>query len=311
MIHPIRHAKALVRERLRELVRSEVRAEVGTAAAVAAQVVAAQLADPDRLASTHDGTQNPSDEYYSGLAVRLRNAGLHVETREVDVAQFALWVEAHAGLRDYYGDRPTRIEKLLEHFLAEESIQLADGMTYIDVAADGGEWVRCLRDTAVNAFALDLIYPRGVHGWRIGADAQEVPLAGGSVDAMSLQCAFEEFEGAADTGAVREAARLLRSGGTLAIVPLYLDDTYFIATSPRTLVDRGSFDQGAVVVWRDDGVESRFSRHYSPETLVDRLSEPLGLFSQVRVMHVTNLASLRERWPGSRLYAYFVLECRK
>lgn len=99
--------------------------------------------------------------------------------------------------------------------------------------------------------------------------------------------------------------------GGLAIVPLYVDDTYFIATSPYTVVDPDSFDEDATVVWRDDEYDAPFSRHYSPEALADRLGDTLALFSQVRVVHMTNLESVRERWPGSRLYADFMLESRK
>jgi len=310
-MHPIRRVKALVRERLTNVVRAAIRAEMRTTATVAAQVVEARQADASRLASTYDHTKNPNDEFYSGLADRLRRAGVQVETRQVDVARFADWVEDHASLRDVYTDSATRMEKVLEHYLAEESTHLTAGMTYIDVAADGGGWVRCLRDAGVDAFALDLSYPQGVHGCRIGADAQEIPLRSGSVDAMSAQCAFECFEGGADVGFMREAARLLRPGGTLAIVPLYVDGTYLISTSPYTVVDPDRFDEGAAVVWRDDGCDARFSRHYSPEALVGRLGDTFGLFSEARVVHMTNLHSLRERWPGSRVYASFVLECRK
>lgn len=310
-MHPIRHAKALVREHLTELVRSEVRAEMRTTATVAAQLVEARQADASRLASTYDHTKNPNDDFYSGLADRLRGAGVHVQTRQVDVARFADWVEAHPGLWDYYGDPATRVEKLLEHYLSEESTQLSTGMTYIDVAAAGGGWVSCLRDAGLNALALDLSYPEGVHGCRIGADAQAIPLPSSSVDAMSAQCAFECFQGDADIGFVREAARLLRAGGRLVIVPLYVDDTHFIATSPYTVVDSDRFDEGAAVVWRDDEYDEPFSRHYSPEAFAGRLGDTLLLFSQVRVVHITNLESLRQRWPGSRVYAYFLLECRK
>jgi SAM-dependent methyltransferase len=310
-MHPIRHAKALVRERLTELVRSEVRAEMRTTATVAAQVVEARQADASRLASRYDHTKNPSDEYYGGLADRLRGAGVDVQTRRVDVTRFSDWVEAHASLQDIYKDPAVRVEKLLEHFLSEESTHLTAGMTYIDVAAAGNRWVPCLRDAGLNALSLDLSYPQGVHGWRIGADAQEIPLPSGSVDAMSAQCAFECFQCDADIGFVREAARLLRPGGRLAIVPLYVEDVHYISTSPYTVVDSDRFDEGAAVVWRDDEYDEPFSRHYSPEVLVDRLGDELGLFSEARVVHMTNLESLRERWPGSRLYAYFLLECRK
>jgi len=212
-MHPIRHARALVRERLTELVRSEVRAEMRTTVTVAAQVVEARQADASRLASRYDHTRNPSDEYYRGLADRLRGAGVDVQTRRVDVTRFSDWVEAHASLQDIYKDPAVRVEKLLEHFLSEESTHLTAGMTYIDVAAAGNRWVPCLRDAGLNALSLDLSYPQGVHGWRIGADAQEIPLPSGLVDAMSAQCAFECFQCDADIGFVREAARLLPPPG--------------------------------------------------------------------------------------------------
>lgn len=158
---------------------------------------------------------------------------------------------------------------------------------------------------------MDLSYPQGVRGWRIGADAQKIPLPDGSVDAMSAQCAFECFQGGTDVGFLREAARVLRTGGKLAIVPLYVEDVHFIATSPYTLIDRDCVDEGSVVVWRDDEYDEPFSRHYSPEALVGRLGATLGLFSKAYVVHTTNLEFVRERWPGSRLYAYFMLECSK
>ena len=126
-MHPIRHAKALVRERLTELVRSEVRAEMRTTVTVAAQVVEARQADASRLASRYDHTRNPSDEYYGGLADRLRGAGVDVQTRRVDVTRFSDWVEAHASLQDIYKDPAVRVEKLLEHFLSEESTHLTAG----------------------------------------------------------------------------------------------------------------------------------------------------------------------------------------
>ena len=124
--------------------------------------------------------------------------------RRVDAPRFSDWVEAHPGLWDYYRSDPsTRVEKLLEHYLAEESTDLTAGMTYLDVAAAGSQWVPCMRDAGVRALSLDLSYPAGVHGWRIGADAQEIPLPNGSVDAMSAQCAFECFQGGADVGFIR------------------------------------------------------------------------------------------------------------
>jgi len=310
-MRPIRHAKALVRERVTTLVRSQVRAEMKATATLAAQVVEARQADASRLNSTYDHTKHPDDDFYRALARRLRACGIEVREQAIDETSFRAWMDDQPQMRQRYSDPTVGLEKLLEHFLAFEATHPTPGHTYVDVAAQSSCWASCLRQLHVKAYSLDLVYRPGVRGWRIGADAQAVPLPSESVDAMSAHCAFECFQGDADVGFIREAARLLRNGGRLAIVPLYVDDAHFIATSPYTVVDPGSFDEDATVVWRDDEYDAPFSRHYSPEALVDRLGDALGLFSEVRVVHITNLESLRERWPESRLYAYFVLECRK
>jgi len=310
-MHPLRHAKALVRERLMDLVRSQVRAEMRTTATLAAQVVEARQADASRLASTYDHTKNPDDGFYAALASRLDACGIEVRQQAIDEKGFLAWMDDQPEMRQRYSDASVGIEKLLEHYLAFEATRPAPGHTYIDVAAQNSCWASCLRQRHVKAYSLDLIYRPGVRGWRIGADAQAVPLPSESVDAMSAHCAFECFQGGSDVGFIREAARLLRTGGRLVIVPLYVDDTHFIATSPYTVVDPDGFDEGAAVVWRDDEYDEVFSRHYSPEALVERLGGTLDLFSEARVVHVTNLDSLRERWSGSRLYSYFMLECRK
>ena len=81
-MHPIRHAKAVLRERLTDLVRTEIRADVRaqlkTTATLAAQLVEARQADASRLASTYDHTKDPSDKFYLDLADRLRRAGADV-----------------------------------------------------------------------------------------------------------------------------------------------------------------------------------------------------------------------------------------
>ncbi len=212
-MRPLRHAKALVRERVTRLVRDEVKAEMQTTVTVAAQVVEARQADESRLASTHDHTKDPNDDFYVDLGERLRSVGVAIQTRQVDVPRFSDWISTHSDLWDHYrGDARTQVEKVLEHYLAEESTHLSSGMRYVDIAAAGSRWVPSLRDSGVDAREVDLRYPAGVHGWRIGANARDIPLPSGSVDALSAQCAFECFQGTADIGFIREAARLLRTG---------------------------------------------------------------------------------------------------
>jgi SAM-dependent methyltransferase len=310
-MRPLRRARAVVRDRIANIVRQEMRQQTRVIVQMAAQVAEARLSDASRLASTVDHTKNPTDEFYATLADRLRAAGVRVKDRDVDISAFVAWMESYPAMCEQYVDPSVGMEKRLEHYLSWDSTRPMAGDRYLDVAAAGSCWASCLRNAGVKALSVDLSYPGGVHGCRIGADAQAVPLPANSVDTMSAQCAFECFQGEADIGFIREAARLVRPGGRLAIVPLHVDDTHFIATSPYTIVDRSEFDEGATVVWRDDEYDEPFSRHYSPEALLERLGEALGLFSDVTVVHVTNLDALRDHWPESRLYAYFMLECTK
>ena len=100
-----------------------------------------------------------------------------------------------------------------------------------------------------------------------------MPLPAGSVDKLFLHNSFEHFEGDIDTGFVREAWRVLRPGGGLCVVPLYLSARHQIVTDP--LVDRSGieWDPDAEVVERI-GHRNRFGRFYSAETLAERVLRP-------------------------------------
>lgn len=106
---------------------------------------------------------------------------------------------------------------------------------------------------------------------------------------IAVHNAFEEFEGDADSGFLREAARLLRPGGRLCIVPFFLGDRYCIVTDPT--VDRHGvqFDEGAEVVSLSSG--NRFDRLYDAAAFERRvLQATRGL--QLRLHHVLNAAQL-------------------
>ena len=62
---------------------------------------------------------------------------------------------------------------------------------------------------------------------------------------MALHCSFEHFEGRSDIGFIREAERVLRPGGAVCVVPLYLSEEYAIQTDPDVAAPAG-------VVFEDD-----------------------------------------------------------
>jgi SAM-dependent methyltransferase len=128
----------------------------------------------------------------------------------------------------------------------------------------------------VTCYTQDLEYPAGVHGKCIGSNADDIPLQDGSVDFMCLHCTFEHFERQADTGFIREVARLLRPGGRVVILPLYLNRNYCNITGETNADTRATigFDPDATHHCIIPEWANRFGRHYSPEALLARVWKP-------------------------------------
>ena len=245
------------------------------------------------------------------LIRRLMAANITVEKFQVDVEDFVAWLEDFRDIYDSYsplGD--VAIEKCLEHYLSFKVLQLQQGQVYIDIAASASSWADCLRERGAEAYSLDLKYPEGIHGNRIGANAAATGLPAGSVDAMSLQCAFETFKGDFDKLFIRESNRILRDGGKVVITPLYLDTQHFILSGKNVDISEAPLDEGAIRVWREDDYDEDFSRHYSPEALASRISSDLEGMS-AKVLYIDNLDRLRERFPGQRIYCDFTLYLAK
>jgi hypothetical protein len=195
-----------------------------------------------------------------------------VVEQEIDIADFEEWLCGCDVIRKCYDRGETSVEKRLEHYLAYRMLNLSEADVYIDVAAAGSPWAQTLTPKGIRAFRLDLSYERGIHGMDIGADAAETGLPAGFCTAMSFQCAFECLMGDADIRFMKEASRLLTPAGRFVIVPLYLDDIHFVATSPCCDQSKVIIDRGGRRLWRDDPWKVPFSRHYSPEAFLSRPS---------------------------------------
>ncbi len=204
-------------------------------------------------------------------------AGLAVRPYTVDAAGFRDWLQRAsfpAEYSDSYGK--VFVEKALEHHVGASLLGLGAGDVLIDVAAAHSPWFRMAeRMYGCSAYALDLRFPPGISGNRIGADATRMPLPDGFATKLALHCAYEMFEGDADIRLLPEARRVLAPGGKMVILPLYLHNFYFADSHP--LCDRRGLDyQGAERVWRDDGNHVRFSRKYSVAAFLDRVVRNLG-----------------------------------
>ena len=225
----------------------------------------------------------------AAVADGLRARGIPVEELRLDLAEVRSFV-ARAGYatrhKDYYPWN--RAEKSLEHFIAAKLLGLDRGDVYIDVASEHSVVPDIYHDLfGCTTYRQDLSYPPGLKGDRIGGDAAAMPLPAGFATAMGLHCSFEHFEGDADIRFVREAGRVLRPGGRVCIVPLYLNSHHAALHDPAAPDAQGaSFDDDAVVHLQA-GWGNRHGRFYDPGHLDSRIRENLGDL-RLRVFHVIN-----------------------
>ncbi|MCP3166715.1 class I SAM-dependent methyltransferase [Myxococcus qinghaiensis] len=230
----------------------------------------------------------------------LRQAGIPYETFRFDVAGLErFWNELQAGsavLRHYCAVQPYWEKRSQYHYSWTQLAPLLarEDAVYVDIASTLNspylEVIRALAKTR-NVFVQDLVFPPGINGHEIGGSAAELPLGNASVDAMTLHCSFEHFEGGADTGFIREAARVLRPGGRVCIVPLYLGEYAFTMCDPAWGHDIRR--EAEPVIHLFPGWGERHGRFYGVDTLKQRVLEPAhaaGLKS--RIIHFENILEL-------------------
>ncbi|NJN67371.1 MAG: hypothetical protein HC884_11995 [Chloroflexaceae bacterium] len=294
------------KSRLRHFVVSVLYDEVRHLAPIVRQVQEYQASSEQARQGYYQKTQNVPD-----LKRRFLAAGIPIEDARIDVDGFAQWLHDFAEVPNRYRSMGTAsIEKCLEHYLAWAWLNLSTGEVYLDVAASGSNWADVLNHRGIKAYRLDLKYPPGIHGMDIGADAGAMGLPDGFARAMSLQCAYETFQGDADIRFIHEVRRVLDEAGRFAILPLYTDDVYFILSSPYTDLTHVPLDQGARRVWREDSFREPFSRHYSPEAFAERIYSQLNGMKG-KIIHFTNLDEVEARYPGQRIYCHFMFFCEK
>lgn len=166
-------------------------------------------------------------------------AGIKINDLTVDVEDYRDWVARAAYPPQCYTDesygRHVFSQKTFEHYIACKLLNLKKGDVYIDIASA----LSPLPDLLPNmynciAYRQDLIYPSGINGNVIGGDAAHMPLPAGFADSMALHCSFEHFENKSDIEFMKEANRVLKPGGKLCIVPLYMFTEYAIQTDMKS-----------------------------------------------------------------------------
>jgi hypothetical protein len=219
---------------------------------------------------------------YAKIRRGFEAAGITTIPYTIDADDFNRWLELvqfPSQYVDSYGD--VFVEKALEHYVGASLLQMGKADTLIDVAAAHSPWYKMAeRVYGCKGYALDLEFPPGIDGRKIGSDATHMPLPDGFATKMALHCAYEMFEGTADIRLLQEACRVLSDNGKMAILPLYMGDFHYVLSSPYT--DRRGLDYGeAELVWRDDPYLVRFSRFYSVEAFCERIVANLDGFSLI------------------------------
>jgi len=216
---------------------------------------------------------------------------------------------------DYHGGMTSGVwdEKLLEHWIASDRLELmyfGPNDIYVDVAAANSPWVKNLRNRKeIPAFAIDInkvgLPYRHLDYYR-REDATNTNFKKASVMGASLHCAFEMFMKDDDTRLIKEAARILRPGSKLVVLPLYMH-THYCAYATPEYYGKGYSDPVAVEYIRMDcsGVPS--SRKYDATTLKRRILDQIeSLSMSYELLAVRNKPAL-----GCNIYCHFILEIKR
>jgi hypothetical protein len=237
----------------------------------------------------------------------LRQLGIETHQMSIAPSQHRAYFEkAEYGTR-YPGYYPENIhEKSLEHFIAQQLLQLSPNDAYIDIASENSPVPEIYsRLYGCRTYAQDLAYEPGIHGSRIGGNASSLPVPDGFATKMGLHCSFEHFEGDSDIGFIRESTRVLRAGGSLVIVPLCLSPRYTVVTDPLVAgPQRVRFESDATVL-AVKGFGNRHARFYDAAHLYKRvIQNASGL--QITIIHLMNAGAVH-----ASCYAQFALVAKK
>lgn len=248
------------------------------------------------------------------LVAELRQSGFSVTDYRVEVEDFRGYLQ-RAGYAQHYPDyydrgrAPNFIEKALEHYLAAKLLALSLDDLLLDIASARSPAADIYRRLyACRAYSQDLTFPPGLHDNTIGGNAAELPLPDGFATKMALHCSFEHFEGETDIRFLQEAGRVLRPGGELCILPLYLHPQYAIQTDPAMLPRAGSRFEPDAVLYAARGFRNRHGRFYDVPHLISRVRKHLnGLGLKIFVVQnekevepscYLKFAALFEKPPG-------------
>lgn len=276
-----------------------------------ARAVSWRLARPWHLLRVRQAPEyrSPTAEDLSRVETDLRGVGVDVLDYHASLEEFRHFASIIGFPPDYHGgvNGGAYEEKILEHYVAWELLDLRRNdkrVPYVDIAAAASPWAVLLRATGIEAFSIDLERNSRFASldYYLQGDATAMPFTTGSVGSASLQCAFEMFQGDADTRLVVELARVLRAGGRAVISPLYMHTHACCYQSPEHY-GRSGADEGAVVYVRRDANCIPSSRKYSAAALLSRVWQPAIAHGLRPTLYALRNGSA----IGSGIYLHFIL----
>jgi SAM-dependent methyltransferase len=233
------------------------------------------------------------------ISERLQHLpGVELVEENISIQDFERFPCAHP-----WSPAPHYYEKKLQYYLSATALRLNGSDTFVDIASQGSAFPGyAKRIIGCDVFRQDLTYQAGRPHYLPG-DACALPVPDGFFTAMTLHCSFEHFERDADTRFIREAARVLRPGGRLCIVPLYME------LEPVERYAR-SFAVGSGQKAFGPGCE--FYRGYSVESLYERVLQPAAADFAITIVRTANLPEVQASLPPyEALWSHFLLLLRR
>jgi SAM-dependent methyltransferase len=258
---------------------------------------------------------NPTDEELASIERDLLALGIPLHDYTPSPIAFRIFQEQAWFPSNYHGGHDSGVwtEKLLEHWISSEILGVMNYQpeeVYVDFAACASPWAQALRERkGVSAFAIDKCEVGQAYVdlpyYKI-EDATSTSFADASLSGASLHCAYEMFMGQDDTALVAELARILKPGGKVVVLPLYMHTHYCAYATPEYFGRDYSDPQAKEYVRLDfSGIPS--SRKYNAAKLKERVLDPMeyaGL--RYRLMVLRNKDEF-----GAGVYCHFILEINK
>lgn len=246
------------------------------------------------------------------LVEQLQADGITVKHHTINIDAYHNYLKKADYPVTYYGggfdSQNNFTEKTLEHFVTTEFISFKPETVFLDVAACTSPFYLITRKLfgVQKSYQQDLIYPKGIHGDKIGGYGHETGLPDNSIDAITLHCSLEHFEGNSDMLFFAEVNRILSKGGKAIILPFYFAHTYTIHIDPAFNLLRNHhpvIDEEANLHYCN--WYQFHSRHYDVKRLQSRI------ISQLKQCDVTLHLVQNFRDVDTNCYLRWVLEIEK